>query len=85
MRELAKPTNWSYIPTCNFVHHQKVMYGLKKQHAANMCIYTVKSVIKYYIHQNSPIITVSLMHPKLLTELVTGLSLRKSLLAIHHY
>ena len=47
-------------------------FGFKKQHATDMCIYTVKSVLVktvLYIH-------VSLMHPKLLTELVTGLFLR---------
>ena len=35
-------------------HHQ---FGFKKQHATEMCIYTVKSVIKYYTRQNSPVYT----------------------------
>ena len=32
-------------------------FGFKKQHATDMCIYTVKSVIKYYTRQNSPVYT----------------------------
>ena len=41
-------------------HHQ---FGFKKQHAIDMCIYTVKSVITYYTRQNL-YIHASLMHPK---------------------
>ena len=32
-------------------------FGFKKQHTTDMCIYTVKSVIKYDTRQNSPVYT----------------------------
>ena len=34
-------------------HH----FGFKSQHATDMCIFTVKSVIKYYTKQNSTVFT----------------------------
>ena len=30
-------------------------FGFKKQHSADMCIFTLKSVIKYYTRQNTPV------------------------------
>ena len=32
-------------------------FGFKSQHATHMCIFTVKSVIKYYTKQNSSVFT----------------------------
>ena len=32
-------------------------FGFKSQHATDMCIFTVKSVIKYYTKQNSTVFT----------------------------
>ena len=32
-------------------------FGFKSQHATDMCIFTVKSVIKYYTKQNSSVFT----------------------------
>ena len=43
----------SFIEIYFCTHDHQI--GFKKQHATDMCIYTVKSVIKYYNHQNSPV------------------------------
>ena len=32
-------------------------FGLKRKHATDICIYTVKSIIKYYNHFSSPVYT----------------------------
>ena len=37
------------------VHDQQ--FGFKSQHATEMCIFTVKNVIKYYTKQNSTVYT----------------------------
>ena len=34
-------------------------FGFKKKHATDLCIYTVKSVIKYYNYYSSPVLIVS--------------------------
>ena len=39
----------------NYICTHDHQFGFKKQHATDMCIYTVKSVIKYYTRQNSPV------------------------------
>ena len=40
----------------NYICTHDLQFGFKKQHATDNCIYTVKSVIKYYKHrQNSPV------------------------------
>ena len=41
----------------NYICTHDHQFGFKKQHATDMCIYTVKSVIKYYTRQNSPVYT----------------------------
>ena len=43
----------------NYICTNDHRYGFKKQHATDMCIYTVKSLIKYYrpARQNSPVYT----------------------------
>ena len=41
----------------NYICAHDHQFGFKKQHATDMCIYTVKSVIKYYTRQNSPVYT----------------------------
>ena len=30
-------------------------FGFKKQHSTDMCIFTLKNVIKYYTRQNTPV------------------------------
>ena len=32
-------------------------FAFKSKHSTDMCIFTVKSIIKYYIRQNSPVYT----------------------------
>ena len=32
-------------------------YGFKSKHSTDMCIFTVKSIVKYYTRQNSPVYT----------------------------
>ena len=41
----------------NYICTHDHQFGFKKQHATDMCIYTIKSVIKYYTRQNSPVYT----------------------------
>ena len=41
----------------NYICTHDHQFGFKKQHATDMCIYTVKGVIKYYTRQNSPVYT----------------------------
>ena len=41
----------------NYICTHDHQFGFKKQHATDMCIYTVKSVIKYYTRQSSPVYT----------------------------
>ena len=41
----------------NYICTHDHQFGFRKQHATDMCIYTVKSVIKYYTRQNSPVYT----------------------------
>ena len=40
----------------NYICTHDHQFGFNKQHATDMCIYTVKSVIKYYTRQNSPVL-----------------------------
>ena len=41
----------------NYICTHDHQFGFKKQHATDMCIYTVKSVIKCYTRQSSPVYT----------------------------
>ena len=48
-------------------------FGFKAKHSTDMCIYAVKSVVKYYNHFHSPVYTPAFLMPaKLLTGLITG-------------
>ena len=40
-----------------YLHTHDQKYGFKSQHATDMCIFTVKSVNKYYTKQNSIVFT----------------------------
>ena len=40
-----------------YLHTHNQQFGFKSQHATDMCIFTVKSVIKYYTKQNSTVFT----------------------------
>ena len=40
-----------------YLHTHDQQFGFKSQHATDMCIFTVKSVIKYYTKQNSTVFT----------------------------
>ena len=40
-----------------YLHTHDQQFGFKSQHATDMCISTVKSVIKYYTKQNSTVYT----------------------------
>ena len=52
-----------------YLHTHDQQFGFKSQHATDMCIFTVKSVIKYYTKQNSTVfLHVFLMQLRLLTE-----------------
>ena len=41
----------------NYICTHNHQFGFKRQHATDMCIYTVKRVIKYYTRQNSLVYT----------------------------
>ena len=41
----------------NYICAHDHQFGFKKQHPTDMCIYTVKCVIKYDTRQNSPVYT----------------------------
>ena len=41
----------------NYLHSRDQQFGFKNQHATDMCIFTVKSVIKYYTKQNNTVFT----------------------------
>ena len=61
----------------NYICTQSLQFGFKKQHATDICIYTVKSVIKYYtrqtvLYKTVLYIHVYLLHPKPWTKLVIG-------------
>ena len=43
-------------------------FGFKREHRTDLCIYTVKSVIKYYNMHNSPVHTCSLTLLKLMIQ-----------------
>ena len=40
-----------------YLHTHDDQFGFKKQHSTDMCIFTVKSVIKYYTKQKSFVYT----------------------------
>ena len=40
-----------------YLHTHDQQFGFKSQHATDMCIFTVKSVIKYYTKQNNTVFT----------------------------
>ena len=40
-----------------YLHTHDQQFGFKSQHATDMCIFTVKSLIKYYTKQNSTVFT----------------------------
>ena len=41
-------------------------FGFKAKHSGDMCIFTVKSMIKYYTGHNTPVYTCLLMRVRLL-------------------
>ena len=47
-------------------------FGFKREHGTDLCIFTVKSVIKYYNLHNSPVYYVFLMLLKPMIVLITG-------------
>ena len=51
-----------------YLHTHDQQFGFKNQYATDMCIFTVKSVLKYYTKQNSNVLHVFLMQLRLLTE-----------------
>ena len=61
----------------NYIYTHDHQFGFKKQHATEMCIYTVKGVIKYYTRQNSAVYTCFFDASKALAELVIGLFFKK--------
>ena len=41
---------------CLITHDHQ--FGFKSKHSTDMCIFTVKSIVKCYTRQNSPVYTV---------------------------
>ena len=46
--------------------------GLKKQHSTDMCIFKLKSVIKYYTRQSTPVFSCLLDAAKAFDRGITG-------------
>ena len=68
----------------NYICTHDHQFGFKKQHATDMCIYTVKSVIKYYTRQNSPVYTCFLDASKAFDR-ISHWTLFKKLIACKYY
>ena len=64
-----------------FTHDQQ--FSFKSKHSTDFCIYTVKSVSKYYTQHHSPVYTCFWMHLKLLIRLII-LSYFESCLTVKH-
>ena len=65
-----------------FTHGQQ--FGFKSKHSTDFCIYTVKSVSKYYTQHHSPVYTCFFwMHLKLLIRLIIS-SYFESYLTVKH-
>ena len=64
-----------------FTHDQQ--FGFNSKHSADFCIYTVKSVSKYYTQHHSLVYTCFFMHLKLLIRLIIS-SYLESCLTVKH-
>ena len=64
-----------------FTHDQQ--FGFKSKHSTDFCIYTVKSVSKYYTQHHSPVYTCFWMHLKFLIRLIIS-SYFESCLTVKH-
>ena len=58
------------LENCLFTHDQQ--FGFKSKHSTEFCIFTVKSVLKYYTQQHSPVLMCFLMHLRLSIKLITS-------------
>ena len=67
----------------NYICTHDHQFGFKKQHATDMCIYTVKSVIKYYTRQNSPIYIYMFLDASKAFDRISHWTLFKKLIACH--
>ena len=45
------------IYKCTLLHMIDHQFGFKTKHSADMCIFTVESIIKYYTGHNTPVYT----------------------------
>ena len=59
-------------------------FGFKSKHSTDMCIFTVKSIVKYYTSKTVLCIPVFWTHLKLSTALITGHYLGNLLIAKFH-
>ena len=59
-------------------------FGFKSKHSTDMCIFTVKSIVKYYTRQTVLCIPVFWTHLKLSTALIIGHYLGNLLIAKFH-
>ena len=58
-------------------------FGFKSKHSTDMCIFMVKSIVKYYTRQNSPVYTCFLDASKM-TALIAEHYLANLLIAKYH-
>ena len=59
-------------------------FGFKRKHSTDLCIFTVKSVTKYYTQDNSPVFTCFLDASKAFDKILTLIPYFKSYLIERH-
>ena len=67
---------------CLITHNHQ--FGFKSKHSTDMCIFTVKSIVKCYTSQNSPVYTCFLDASKAFDALITEHYLGKLLIDKFH-
>ena len=60
---------YTYILLEDYSVTHDQQFGFKREHSTDLCIFTVKSVTKYYTQENSPVFT-CFLHPKRSTRLI---------------
>ena len=58
------------LENCLFTHDQQ--FGFKSKYSTDFCIFTVKSVSKYYTQQHNPVLTYFLMRLRFSIKLITS-------------
>ena len=68
-----------------YLHTHDQQFGFKSQHATDMCIFTVKGVIKYYTKQNSTAFTCFLDAAKAFDRVSHWTLFSKMIIRMYHW